>query len=136
MLGSMARFEGVHCTMEITRPAAGLVVVTISGSDIGEFGDAPFQELEADLASAQPLEMFVDGRHTRGPSVDVSNDWARWFRRRRSSLGRVTMLTGSRFLQITADFVRRFADLDDIMRITTDPTAFDAELADAIRSRS
>ena len=136
MIASMARFEGVHCTMEITRPAAGLVVLTITGSDVGEFGDAPFQELEADVAAAQPLELFIDSRASRGASVDVSNDWARWLRRRKAGLARVTMLTGTRFIEITADFVRRFADLDDIMRITTDPVAFDSALADAIRSRA
>lgn len=135
MIAAMARFEGVHCIMEITRPAAGLVVLTIEGRDVGEFGDAPFQELEADLASP-PLEMFIDSRASRGASVDVSNEWARWLRRRKAGFARVTMLTGSRFIEITADFVRRFADLDDVMRVTTDPAAFDAALADAIRIRS
>lgn len=135
MIAGMARFEGVHCTMEITRPARGVVVVAITGSDVGEFGDAPFQELEGDLASP-PLEMFIDSRSTRGASVDVSNEWARWLRRHRAHLSRITMLTGSRFIEITAEFVRRFADLDDVMRVTTDPAAFDAALAETIRSRS
>ena len=39
------------------------------------------------------------------------------------------MLTGSRLIRITADFVRRFAGLNEIMRIYTDPAAFDESAA-------
>jgi hypothetical protein len=35
------------------------------------------------------------------------------------------MLTGSRFVQLTADFVRRFADLGDAMLIYTDSKPFE-----------
>lgn len=34
------RFEGIHCTIETKRPARGLVVVSLSGTDAGELGDA------------------------------------------------------------------------------------------------
>jgi hypothetical protein len=36
---------------------------------------------------------------------------------------------------LTADFVRRFADLGEVMRIYTDPAAFDGALADAAAGR-
>jgi hypothetical protein len=39
------------------------------------------------------------------------------------------MLVGSRFIEVTADFVRRFAALEGVMRIYTDPAAFDEELS-------
>ena len=42
------------------------------------------------------------------------------------------MLTGSRFVQVTADFVRRFADLRDMMCIYTEPAAFDAALVEPL----
>jgi len=38
------------------------------------------------------------------------------------------MLTGSPFIQLTATFVRRFAELRDIMRLYTDALAFDSAL--------
>jgi hypothetical protein len=38
------------------------------------------------------------------------------------------MLTGTSFVQLTADFVRRFAELGDAMRIYTDGAAFDEAL--------
>lgn len=130
----MARFEGIHCTMEVTRRAPGVVVVAISGRDVGELGDAPFQALEAEMGAHAVGELFIDGRDTASASIDVSNEWARWLERHRDRLRRVTMLTGSRFIEITAGFVRRFAGLEDRMRITTDPAAFDAALAEALRA--
>lgn len=136
MIASMARFEGIHCTMEITRPCPGVVVVAITGRDVGELGDAPFQAIEAELGAGAVAELFIDGRHTASASIDVSNEWARWLQRRRDRLRRVTMLTGSRLVEITAGFVRRFAGLEDLMRVTTDPAAFDAALAEAVRGPS
>ena len=42
------------------------------------------------------------------------------------------MLTGSRFIRITAGFVRGFANLEDVMCIYTDAKSFDEELATTI----
>ena len=42
------------------------------------------------------------------------------------------MLTGSRFVQLTADFVRRFAELGDSMSLYTDGKAFDEALQNAV----
>jgi hypothetical protein len=130
------RFEGVHCTLEVSRPRDRVVVVTITGTDVGELGDVPFKELEPDLADARPLELFIDTRDTRGASIGVSQDWAMWLQRNRERFVRVTMLPGSRYIQVTADFVRRFADLGDCMYITTDTRAFDSALAAAVQGDS
>lgn len=35
------------------------------------------------------------------------------------------MLTGSRFIQITAEFVRRYASLEGSMQVCTHPAVFD-----------
>jgi len=40
-------------------------------------------------------------------------------------------LTGSRFIEITAGFVRRFASVEGSMRIGTDPVVFDHALIEA-----
>ena len=44
------------------------------------------------------------------------------------------MITGSPFIHFTADFVRRIAALEGIMRICTEPLVFDRALEDAVRS--
>lgn len=121
------RFEGVYSTIAIARPVHHAVVVTITGRDGGEHGTAPLAALDEELR-AGPFSLFVDARATRGASVDVSNVWAQWLRKHRDELHRIHMLTGTKFVQLTADFVRRFADLGDTMLIYTDGGAFDEAL--------
>ena len=43
------------------------------------------------------------------------------------------MLTGNKFIQITAEFVRRFAGLNGIMWVCTEPHVFDLALDQAQR---
>lgn len=121
------RFQSIHSLLSIERKRPNLVVVTISGRDVGEHGDGPLRALDAELARGS-FSLFVDARDTRGATIDVSNVWAQWLRAHRDSLHRIHMLTGSRFVQLTADFVRRFAELGDAMLIYTDPRAFDEAL--------
>jgi len=123
-------FEGRHSTITFARPVPHVVVMTISGRDGGEHGDGPQRALD-DLLRDGPYGLFIDARATLGASVDVSNVWAQWLRARRDSLHAIHMLTGSRFVQLTADFVRRFAELGDAMRIYTDGDAFDEAMRTA-----
>ena len=132
---SEVRLEGVHVTFVISRPATGIVLVTITGNDTGEHGDAPFRELEKNIGPGRaPIELYVDARTTRLASLNVSSDWARWLGANRARFRHVSMLTGSRFIQLTADFVRKFADLGDLMRLYTDPAAFEGALSASIAS--
>lgn len=121
-------FEEPHSTLRLRRPAPGVVVLTISGTDIGEHGSAPFEALEQDVRSG-PFHLFVDARDSRGVTVEVSGEWCRWLADHRASLRSVQMLTGSRFVQVTATFIRNFAALGELMRIYTEVPAFEEELA-------
>ena len=127
------RYDGVHCNLRIQQWTPGVVVLRISGSDVGEFGDAPMVELNHRFAGAEPIELFVDARDVQGASIEVSGAWAQWLGANKLRLQHISMLTGSRYIQITADFVRRFADLQGVMRIYTDPAAFDAALAQSLK---
>lgn len=120
-------FEGLHSTLILARPVRHVVVLTISGRDAGEHGDGPLRALDDELQRGS-YSLFIDARRTQGASVDVSNVWAQWLRAHRDHLHQIHMLTGSRFVQLTADFVRRFADLGDAMLIYTDGVAFDEAL--------
>ena len=122
-------YEGTSSTLAIDAPSARVVVLTIEGHDIGEFGSTPMNKLEKHLPEGQPVELYIDARRTKGVSVEVSSAWALWLGANRSRFEHVHMLTGSRFIQITAEFVRNFSDLHGVMRIYTDATAFDEALA-------
>lgn len=128
------RYEGIHCHLTLEHPAPHIIVLRISGSDVGEFGDAPMQALDSWLRDAAPAQFFIDARDVRGASIEVSGDWARWLGANRDSLSSVTMLTGSRFIQMTAEFVRRFAALQGLMQICTEPAVFDFALNSALQA--
>jgi hypothetical protein len=126
----ITRFKTVHCELTITRPGKGLVVVTLSGHDVGELGDGPFLELEKDLPAddRSKIELFIDARAAQGASIEVSGAWAKWLGTHKPRLTQLHFLTGSRFIQLSADFVRKFAQLGETMRIYTDAAVFDEEL--------
>jgi hypothetical protein len=129
-------YQGLYCDLAIRRPAPAIAVVVLGGSDVGEFGDLAMRELQKDLDRFSSIEVFIDARAVRGASVEVSGEWALWMRARRSSFKRINMLTGSRYIQITATFVRRFAGLADLMNIYTEQAAFDEELEAAVTRAS
>ena len=123
-------FEGLHSTIVIARPAPHIVLMTITGRDAGEHGDGPQRALDEELRGG-PFALYIDARRTLGASVDVSNVWAQWLRANRDRMHEIHMLTGTKFVQLTADFVRRFAELGDAMRVYTDGAAFDEALRSA-----
>jgi hypothetical protein len=126
------RFDGIHCALTIQKFPRGVLILKIAGTDVGEFGDAPMLKLEECLTGMGPAQLFIDAREVRGASVDVSGEWAGWLRTHKAQLREISMLTGSRYIEVTADFVRRFAALEGIMRIYTDPVPFDAALAESL----
>ena len=129
---SPIRFEGIHCQITLTRPAPGVAVLLMSGTDIGEFGDAVMRELQKDLDSGRPLALFFDAHSVKGASIEVSHEWVQWISAQRDGLAQVRMLTGNRYVEMTANFARRFAGLQGIMRIYTDATAFTADIQAAV----
>jgi hypothetical protein len=129
---SQNQFHGVHCHLSIETFPGPVAVMRITGTDIGEFGDAPMLELQRFLAGAGPTHLFIDAREVRGASIDVSGEWAEWLRVHKVNLHTISMLTGSRFIEVTADFVRRFAELQGIMRIYSHPVDFDIALAESL----
>ena len=126
-------YEGIHCKFIIEQCPNRVIVLRIIGTDVGEFGDAPMKALTDWVAGMGTIDFFIDARDVRGASIDVSGEWAAWLDAHKESLRTVTMLTGSRLIQITAEFVRRFASLEGIMRICTEPVIFDRVLADALK---
>jgi hypothetical protein len=62
-------FEGTHSTITIARPKPHIVVMTITGRDAGEHGNAPLRAMDEELL-AGPFALYIDARKTQGASVD------------------------------------------------------------------
>jgi len=108
------------------------VLIVLKGSDVGEFGDAPFRELGTDLAAGLPIEIFVDARAVPAASIDVTGSWAQWMMANRDRIQRFNIVCRSRFIEVTAKFVRQFTEFGPRMRIYTDAEGFDAALQAAV----
>jgi len=126
------RYDGIHSAVAVEQHPNGVVVLRLSGIDIGEFGDLPMNAIAERIEKGGPVQLFIDARAVAGASIEVSGDWAQWLSRNRQHLRRIDMLTGSRFIEVTADFVRRFADLQGLMWIYTDAGSFDETVDKAI----
>jgi hypothetical protein len=121
-------FQGKHCSVKLRQLGGRVLLLEISGRDIGEHGDRPMVALAGLLSPSREAELFIDARRVLGATTDVSAAWALWLAQHRGVFSRVNMLTGSRFVQLTADFVRKWAELQDTMRIYTDAAAFETAL--------
>ncbi|MEX0685323.1 MAG: helix-turn-helix transcriptional regulator [Balneolales bacterium] len=126
------QFEGIHCRIAIDSPTDDIVIVRISGSDVGEFGQAPLNRLKNYLSDDQQVELFIDARYAKAASIEVSNEWALWLGAHRSRIKVINMLTGSKFVEVTAGFVRMFSSLENNMRIYTDAKSFDEALTTSL----
>jgi hypothetical protein len=126
------QFEGVHCCLTLSFPGRNVCVATFEGPDAGEFGEAPLLALNDYLRDADTMTLFVDGRKVPGASIDVSSAWALWMQKNRERLRQIHFLSGSRFIHMTATFVRRFAGLEDRMFIYTDAEMFEAAIDQTI----
>lgn len=130
-IGPDVRWDVKTGALAIRRPAPGVVLVVLSGTDEGQFGEAPFHELACDLDEHRTIELFFDARAGTGPSTEVSMQWAKWLGSRRNRFSAVRLLTGSQFITVSADFMRKYAGLGDRMCVYTHHHAFDEELAAA-----
>ncbi len=126
------KIVGKHGSIEVSRPSSRVLLVTYAGHDVGEFDDAPFVEMDRQLGDGE-LHLFVDGRESKGASVDVSSAWARWLAERRDRLLSVHMLSESRVIQISGNFVKRFAAVGEKMRVHTTYEPFEHALDLALR---
>jgi hypothetical protein len=62
----------------------------------------------------------------------VSADWARWMTTHRDRIQRLSILCGSRFVELTAGFVQKFTQFGSRMRIYTESEAFEEALRVAV----
>lgn len=130
-LAASQRFETAECTIDIARLRAGRVLVKLEGRDRGQLGREPFAVIEQNFSAERPLELFIDLQSAVGATLDVSSSWAIWLRANKQHLAKVSMLTGSSFVQLSAQAVQRFSELGDKAQIYSDRSEFES----AYRSR-
>jgi hypothetical protein len=122
------RLAADGCTFLYRRPAPGVLVVTISGLDGGQFGTTTLDEITAALSREKSLELFVDAREAVGAAVSVSDDWTRFFASHQQELRRVHVLVGSKVVYLTIAMAQHLSRTGSLIQIYSDPEIFASRL--------
>ena len=116
----------------LSRPKPGVFLVRIEGNDQGEFGDAPFDAVLAEMARFGPLELFVDTAEVLGVATRVREAWTEWFRVQQPRLRRVHILGGSKFVLSTMNISKELSRTGELIRVYKQREAFAEALARAM----
>lgn len=97
----------------------------------GEFGSAALDEIRMEVLRHAPLELLVDAEQAVLVSTAVSQEWTRFFSGSRQQLRRVSVLTGSRLINLTVAIAQHLSQTGNLIQIYSDRQLFDQALARA-----
>jgi hypothetical protein len=113
-------------TFTFQRLAPGALLVTFSGQDAGQFGQAALDEIRMEMLRTQPLELLVDAEQAVMVAAEPSHDWRQFFSNNRQQLKRVSVLTGTRFVNLIVSIAQHLSQTGNLIHICPDRAAFDA----------
>jgi hypothetical protein len=125
----MIILESSRCRFTFRRIRAGALLVTISGVDDGQFGRMCLEEIEVHLLAHRPLELFVDAEAAIAVVVEVSREWTHFFSANRDKLKRVSVLAGTRAVELTVAIAQHLSQTGNLIQIYTDRSLFEARLS-------
>ena len=125
------QLESGGCTFTYERLRNGAMLVTITGYDKGQFGTASLDEIRLELLRHRPLELFVDASGAVAVSVEVSKEWTHFFSLNREHLKRVSVLVGSKALELTVAIAQHLSQTGNLLQIYTDSDLFRARVDQA-----
>jgi len=128
------RIASEQCSFVYRRVRPGVLLVSISGFDSGEFAMESIDQVRAMIARSEPTELFVDLSGVTGVTPNVSDAWAAWFRANRQSVRRVSILATSRFMSTMASMVKLLSGTDKLIRVYTEAAPFEQALAPAAKA--
>lgn len=123
------RLAAEGCSFVYARLRPGAVLVTIGGRDTGALGDAPLDELAAEIRRYPPVDLYIDTRDTTFVAPSVSDAWTSFFSANHAQLRRVHILVGSRFVHLKIEVAKLFSRTGELIQIDADAARFDEAVA-------
>lgn len=120
-------------TFVFERLRPGALLLTISGIDSGQFGTTTLDEVRLEMLRSRPVELFVDAEAAVAVSVEVSREWTQFFALNREHLKRVSVLVGSRAIELTVAIAQHLSQTGNLIQIYSDRELFRAR-AEATRA--
>ena len=122
--GGAVRLSATGCSFFYERQQPGVLLVTISGHDNGQFGTSTLDEIRAEIDREREIELFVDAREALGAAVSVSEEWTRFFELNQKNLKRVHVLVGSKVVYLTVAIAQHLSRTGNLIQIYSDPELF------------
>ena len=122
--GGAVRLSAAGCSFFYERQQPGVLLVTISGHDNGQFGTSTLDEIRAEIDREREIELFVDAREALGAAVSVSEEWTRFFELNQKNLKRVHVLVGSKVVYLTVAIAQHLSRTGNLIQIYSDPELF------------
>jgi hypothetical protein len=113
------------------RITPGALLVTITGNDEGQFGSSALDEINLEIHRYGTLELLFDAERAELVTVKVSQEWTRFFSENRHHLKRVSVLTGSKLINLTVAIAQHLSQTGNLIQIYSDRELFQAALAKA-----
>jgi hypothetical protein len=109
----------------------GALLVTITGTDQGQFGTAALDEIRLEILRQGAVELLIDAENAELVTVEVSKEWTRFFTDTRHQLKRVSVLTGSKLINLTVAIAQHLSQTGNLIQIYSDRDLFQIALAKA-----
>lgn len=106
----------------------GVMLVTVTGIDKGQFGTATLDEIRLEMLRQRPVELFVDAEAAVAISVEVSREWTQFFALNREHLKRVSVLVGSKAIELTVAIAQHLSRTGNLIQIYSDRDLFHARV--------
>ena len=120
-----------RCSFTFERLRQGALRVTVTGGDSGQFGTAALDEIRIELLRHRPLELFVDAQAATFVAVEVSKEWTHFFALNREHLWRVSVLVGTKAVELTIAIAQHLSRTGNLIQLYTDAELFEARVAAA-----
>ena len=115
-----------RCRFDFRRLAPATLEVVIDGVDNGQFGTAALDELALALVRERPLELFFDASRASMPAVSVSREWSRFFALNQKDLKRVSVLVGSKGVELTVAIAQHLSQTGKLIQVYSDAEIYEA----------
>lgn len=125
------RLSAGRAAFVYARLRPGALLITISGIDAGQFGTATLDEVRLEMLRHRPVELFVDAEAAVAVTVEVSKEWTHFFALNREHLKRVSVLVGTKAIELTVAIAQHLSQTGNLIQIYSDRELFEARLAAA-----
>jgi hypothetical protein len=126
-----SRLSDADGTFMFRRPRPGVLVVTGTGSDRGQFDELPFAEIEAEGARFGPLELFIDTSGLEFVERAVVNRWTTWLQHLPNSVGSLGIVHGGEMTGLNVAVAAHLARQSGRLRTYPDRGRFEQAIRQA-----